>query len=102
MKDNNNNTVEVKEEVMEEKEYWQITKPKFLSKKSKEAKEATEENGEPKVKKGSKVVKFLKGAALVGVGALAGAVGKSLADKAGSDDSDDYVEVVDSNESENE
>lgn len=92
------NNAEVVEtvEVKEEKEYWQIAKPKFLSKKSKEVKEAIKENEEPK--KGSKVKKFLKGAALVGLGALAGVAGKTIVDKAGSDDyviEDEGVEIVD-------
>lgn len=85
---NTNEAVEATEITKED--YFVIRKPKFLSKKAKD--ETTEEPVE--AKKPSKVMKALKGAALVGLGAIAGVAGYKVVNNLGSDEEaldDEYV-----------
>lgn len=101
MKDNNNNTVEVKEEVKDEKELKHLFGSFYVAKKPKTVK--TESEGSEEPKKESKVWKNVKRIGLAAGGVVAGVGLKTLVDSLGSKtDSDDYVEVVDLNESENE
>lgn len=86
---NTNEAVEATEEITKE-DYIMIRKPKFLSKKAKET--TTEEQVE--AKKPNKVMKALKGAALVGLGAIAGIAGYKVVNNLGSDEEaldDEYV-----------